>query len=582
MYLDYFGLTELPFSIAPDPRYLYMSERHKEALAHLLFGVGGQGGFVVLTGEVGTGKTTICRCFLSQVPESTDVAFVINPKLSAHELLASICDEFKISYQESASIKVLNDAINRYLLDAHSQGRHTVLVVDEAQNLSVDVLEQLRLLTNLETSEKKLLQIILLGQPELKDMLAQAELRQLSQRVTARYHLNELNGDEVAAYIKCRLAVAGRTRSLFSAKAIKQISRLSGGIPRLINLIADRALLGAYASHAECIESRHVKQAYREIQGEQATHLPTATLWWGGAAVLAVVGLSFALGFSSHYSSSYEGQGHVAQALPPKPLPATETTSLSHNLNLNSVEPSSKAFELHADEATLPSSASEPTALPLQSIALLKDETMAKFMAYQSLFKRWGVFYPKEPFMLACEFAELNDLKCLHRKGTWRSLLNLDRPAVMSLRNAKGEALTLTLLKLDGERAFIAHNQKQFWVARSELDRYWQGDYSLVYQLPPYRSLTVEPGELGEEQWLRERLFELEKRDLLKDFDGGRPSQKLRDIVARFQARMGLVPDGIAGSMTLIHLNSLLFAESPRLLDQMSVMQADSELGEGA
>ena len=269
MYLDYFGLKEIPFSIAPDPRYLYMSERHREALAHLLYGVSGQGGFVVLTGEVGTGKTTICRCFLNQIPKNTDVAFIINPKLSARELMASICDELSIQYPDSASIKVLTDLINHYLLTAHADNRHTVLIIDEAQNLRVDVLEQLRLLTNLETSEKKLLQIILLGQPELRDLLAQNELRQLAQRVTARYHLHELSKVEVGAYVKCRLAVAGRKGRLFDQQAIKQLYKLSGGVPRLINLICDRALLGAYASQADTVEEQHIKHAYREIQGER-------------------------------------------------------------------------------------------------------------------------------------------------------------------------------------------------------------------------------------------------------------------------------------------------------------------------
>ncbi|WP_304439684.1 ExeA family protein, partial [Oleiphilus sp. HI0043] len=224
-----------------------MSERHREALAHLLYGVSGQGGFVVLTGEVGTGKTTICRCFLNQIPKNTDVAFIINPKLSARELMASICDELGIAYPDSASIKVLNDLINSYLLDAHANNRHTVLIIDEAQNLRVDVLEQLRLLTNLETSEKKLLQIILLGQPELREVLAQNDLRQLAQRITARYHLCELSKVEVGAYVNCRLSVAGRRGRLFNQKAIKTLFNLSGGVPRLINLICDRALLGAYA-----------------------------------------------------------------------------------------------------------------------------------------------------------------------------------------------------------------------------------------------------------------------------------------------------------------------------------------------
>src|ERR1035437_6711242 len=209
MYRHHFGLAEAPFSIAPNPRYLYLSRRHQEAIAHLLYGVNGDGGFVLLTGEVGAGKTTVCRYLLEQIPESCDVAYIFNPKLSVAELLSTICAEFGIACPpENASIKIFVDCINAYLLDAHARGRHTVLIIDEAQNLSADVLEQMRLLTNLETDQRKLLQIILLGQPELAAMLERPDLRQLAQRIIARYHLGPLSRQEVTAYVQHRLGIS--------------------------------------------------------------------------------------------------------------------------------------------------------------------------------------------------------------------------------------------------------------------------------------------------------------------------------------------------------------------------------------
>ncbi|MGV8074078.1 MAG: AAA family ATPase [Syntrophobacteraceae bacterium] len=272
MYNEYFGLNETPFSIAPDPRYLYMSAQHKEALAHLLYGVNNDGGFVLLTGEVGTGKTTVCRCLLEQIPEECDLAFILNPKLTVHELLSTICDEFNIRYPKGKkSIKVFIDRINAYLLDAHSKGRKVVLIIDEAQNLSTEVLEQMRLLTNLETDQRKLLQIIMIGQPELRDMLQRPELRQLAQRVTAHYHLGTLSEEETAAYVKHRLAVAGLRRQLFSPSTITRLYRLSGGVPRRINILCDRALLGTYVQGKEKVDKVTVSKAAREVLGELKT-----------------------------------------------------------------------------------------------------------------------------------------------------------------------------------------------------------------------------------------------------------------------------------------------------------------------
>ncbi len=269
MYKEYFGLKELPFSIAPDPRYLYMSNQHREALAHLVYGMNSDGGFILITGEVGTGKTTVCRCLLEQIPENIDVAFILNPKMTAEELLASICDELRIQYnRDNSSIKVFVDHINTYLLDAHTRGRKTVLIIEEAQNLSTDVLEQIRLLTNLETNQQKLIQIIMLGQPELRDKLSRPELRQLSQRITARYHLGPLSRQEVLEYVNHRLSVAGVHKKLFPDSIISRLYHLSNGIPRLINLICDRALLGAYAQGKERVDKPTLIRAAREVIGK--------------------------------------------------------------------------------------------------------------------------------------------------------------------------------------------------------------------------------------------------------------------------------------------------------------------------
>jgi general secretion pathway protein A len=270
MYAAHFGLKREPFSIAPDPRYLFMSERHREALAHLLYGVRGGGGFVLLTGEIGAGKTTVCRCFLEQVPKRTNVAYIFNPKLTALELLQSVCEEFRIEVKpRDGAVPTLKDhvdALNEYLLRTHAAGQNSVLIIDEAQNLSADVLEQLRLLTNLETSERKLLQIILIGQPELRDMLARPELEQLAQRVVARFHLDPLAEDETAHYIKHRLSVAGMSGLIpFDRDARHRIFELTRGVPRRINLLCDRALLGAYASGRQRVSRDIVDKAASEV-----------------------------------------------------------------------------------------------------------------------------------------------------------------------------------------------------------------------------------------------------------------------------------------------------------------------------
>ncbi len=287
MYCSYFGLGEAPFSIAPDPRYLSMSQRHQEALAHLLYGVNGYGGFVLLTGEVGAGKTTLCRCLLGQIPAACDIAYIFNPRLTVEELLSTICTEFGVAAPAgAASIKTLVDSINNYLLDAHARGRHTVLIIDEAQNLAADVLEQMRLLTNLETDQRKLLQIILLGQPELAQMLERPGLRQLAQRIVARYHLGPLTKSEVAAYVRHRLEVAGARRELFPPSLTGRLYRLSQGVPRVVNVLCDRALLGAYVQGKAAVDRATLAQAAREVFLQPPSRRRLLAFFFGGAKPL--------------------------------------------------------------------------------------------------------------------------------------------------------------------------------------------------------------------------------------------------------------------------------------------------------
>ncbi|QSX76988.1 ExeA family protein [Agrilutibacter solisilvae] len=293
MYLEHYGLKEAPFSITPDPRFVFLSERHRDALAHLLFGIGqgGGGGFVQLTGEVGTGKTTLSRLLLEQIPDNTRVALVLNPRLSPEELLETICEELHLPVEgRRGSIKALTDALNAYLLDAYAQGLRVVLIIDEAQNLSTPALEQVRLLTNLETHTQKLLQIILLGQPELRDLLARPELRQLAQRITARYHLTPLDAAETTGYLRHRYRVAGGQHLPFDTAAIARLHRHSGGVPRLINVIAERALLGGYAHDDTRIDARTVDRAARETLAPAIS----SRTWRRAGPVLAAAGLAAA------------------------------------------------------------------------------------------------------------------------------------------------------------------------------------------------------------------------------------------------------------------------------------------------
>ena len=330
MYTSFFGLNEKPFSITPDPRYLFLSERHAEALAHLVYGVNEAGGFIQLTGEVGTGKTTVVRSLLAQAPKHAEIALILNPRMTPAEFLLAICEELGIAVPpaSTASLKDLVDLLSRHLLKAHAEGKRIVLVVDEAQNLSPEVLEQVRLLTNLETETQKLLQIILIGQPELRELLGRTDLRQLAQRITGRYHLDPLSGDEAAAYVRHRLRVAGATREIFTGSALREIQRLSGGVPRLINIICDRALLGTFTEDRHVASAGVVRRAAAEVFGK---NIQPAWLPWSlgaGAVAAAVVSVALLLplwrqdGASANTSTPPSASGQPPSAAPAVVTPA--------------------------------------------------------------------------------------------------------------------------------------------------------------------------------------------------------------------------------------------------------------------
>jgi general secretion pathway protein A len=589
MYLEYFALNEFPFSIAPDPKYLFLSERHKEALAHLLYGVRGQGGFILLTGEVGTGKTTVCRSFLEQLPEATDVAYIVNPKLSARELLAAICDELKINdkvLKNLCTVKNYTDAINQYLLSAHAKGRHTVLIIDEAQNLSVDVLEQIRLLTNLETSEKKLLQIVLLGQPELKELVAKPVLRQLSQRITARYHLGPLERSEVKAYIRLRLNVAGRLAPLFSDAAIQKVYRLSRGIPRLINLICDRSLLAAYAGEYSEVTPALVKSAAKEAMGEvsvqQRLSLPswvTSGLLLGVAAGVTTIVIAMVL----------KGLYTPAESLVPVDGSQANVTVKGEVLRQPVAEKTPSTLEQvkrdSAEVRTQVSSSLEDTTSP---IAIMLSASSLPEDLHSALLKRWHI--EAAPAQLTtkrafCNLASTNGLQCTEMIGSWRQVIDIDHPAILSLRLPEYGQRDVLLLSIHGDIAELGGPLGSVSVPVKPLQDFWYGEFRFIWKVPPYRSERIVPGQVvDKDKWVIGAMDVIRayyKRNDASVYakwphkDSLVNRDNIKEQVRFFQAAHGLMADGIVGEMTELQMSHYVYNSLPRLNIQADVSSVE-------
>ena len=586
MYAPFFGLQHPPFSIAPDPRYLFMSERHREALAHLLYGLDAGGGFVLLTGEVGAGKTTVCRCFLEQIPSHCDVAYIFNPKLTVGELLRSICDEFGVPHQPSVAgvetVKDYIDPLNASLLAAHGAGRNTVLIIDEAQNLSADVLEQLRLLTNLETSERKLLQIILIGQPELRTMVASPALEQLAQRVIARFHLDALSAQETQQYIAHRLAVAGLRGPLpFSRSALRRVHALSRGIPRRINLLCDRALLGAYAAGVREVSARIVQRAAAEVFDAPASAAVARSArgqWprWavaglGVAAGAALVAGGWALGAWPQWSR----QGVVSSAAPAGALVGKTSASAPSSSASSSASPSSAASAGAVAKPTAPvAGASAPRgAAPVvlsdlqQFVAALPASDTA---AWQALASAWGASVADGAD--ACATLPRDGLRCYRNRRAGLNLVRqIDRPVLLTLfPSEEGDvAVSAVLRRLDGDMATLEGAGRTVRVPVAALAQVWRGDMATLWRTPPD---MPDKGDLAETAagaaWLDQQLATAaaggSRAGAPAASRAATPAQRQARI-QRFQLAQGVTPDGRAGPLTLMLLNRVNGVSEPRL-----------------
>jgi general secretion pathway protein A len=532
MYTEHFGLNEKPFSISPDPRYLYLSQRHADALAHLIYGVSESGGFIQLTGEVGTGKTTLIRSLLGQLPEQTEIALILNPKLSTRQFLQAICQELRVPCSRRDSGKALIDKLNEKLLELHAQSCRAVLIVDEAQTMSPDLLEQVRLLTNLETEKQKLLQIILIGQPELREILGRSNMRQVAQRITGRYHLEPLTAPDSAIYVSHRMKVAGGRAEIFSKRAIRKLYRLSRGVPRLINVIADRALLAAYARDETRVDASLVGKAADEVLGRQRT-----TRWPWAAAVAGFALIVWGLMLLLWPDLLHRFDGGETRQLASADLTAEGADSRSLQVTPSSV----------SDEA--------PPAGSL--VQLFAAESATADDAFADLFALWEVDYSAATGS-PCDQAEAHDLRCLRLSGaSIGELRAIDRPAMLELAAPKGTRHHLVLVGLDDTHALVSIAGTRQRIPISELTLFAHGEQLLLFR----PAISDASGSLSEGArgasvvWLRTSLAsvgqdagESSEPDL---FDAG-----LAAVVADYQRAHGLFVDGVVGDRTLISLQS--------------------------
>lgn len=584
MYEAFYGLKERPFSLTPDPRFLFLSEKHKEAFAHLLYGIKNRNGFVMVTGEIGTGKTTICRTLLGQLDEDTEVAFIFNPYLSPEELLGKINEDFGIDTR-ATSFKGLTDELNEYLLAKAAEGKNCVLVIDEAQNLAPAVLEHVRLLSNLETETQKLLQIVLIGQPELMESLALPQLRQLNQRITARYHLKPLDSEETLQYIAYRLRVAGgRKQVRFTRRAVDLIYRYSGGTPRVINAIADRALLIGYTREARDITVAIVKQAYREVRGEEMKprkHAESRQRPIISNTVALVAGAALLLIGIYLFDPSGRGDDSRIATAQPAPTQAVDSAPSAPSAeDTLTVEVASLTPDLLDDQPKGDAVEPEPEEPSFTQMLDQLDRTTSRNAASVSLLRAWGTplqgEYPVDDTVASLSaFAAANGLTAESFTPALEQLETLGLPAYVRVAGDR-QNLWVALLRLDETVAEVSTGMgESFTVPRDEFaKRYLTQAVVLWRDDAPAATILREPMQGPEVRTLQERLAATGR------FAGeptGFYGPQTTDAVRALQIETGLKVDGMVGRQTRMVLASWTMSETPGLNKAITVETAPTE-----
>lgn len=559
MYQDFFSLKGQPFSISPDPDFLFLSNRHQEAIAHLQYGVQGNGGFVLLTGEVGTGKTTVCRKLLREIGATTDIAFILNPALTDIELLATVCDEFQIDYEkDKVSLKLLFDSLTAWMMNNHHQGRSAIVLIDEAQHLSFSVLEQLRLLTNIESNNKKPLQVILIGQTELQQKLKQSELRQLAQRISARYHLLPLTEQESAYYIQHRLNVAGASFPIFERRAVREVFRRSQGIPRLINLLCDRSLLCAYTQNTLKVTALMVKKA-----SEEMALAPNQTF------------------FNATFKSSWRFIALIFLAV----LTAFQAPQLLSRFKEVQAQPAAlsapaEAFSESPAELILPPPEHiVPIELEQPVAASQDNESPDWFDNYESLdisnatfenalfnlYAVWG--YQGDPETVNCAQGKSVLLSCYSDNTSLKKLKQLNYPAVVKLERDNLESLHAVLYAINGSYQLLIDGQV-IEVSETWFNAYWSGELTALWQAPFELQANLKFGQQSEQiAWLARQLNELQGMPVESK---NRFDLPLLQQVTGFQLENGLKDDGIVGAQTLMPLMQRVNPQLPRLQQEIN------------